>query len=72
MPVFTGIDVPEKIYRAEPDLPVLLMTAHAAVDVAVDAIKKGAFDFIIKPYRSGQLIHPAEKAVKHWRLGQKD
>ena len=72
MPVFTGIDLLEKIYLTNPDVPVILMTAHAQVDVAVDAIKKGAFDFIIKPYRSEQLIHSVEKAVKYQRLSQKE
>ncbi len=72
MPVFTGIDLLEKIYLSKPDIPVILMTAHAEVDVAVDAIKKGAFDFIIKPYRSEQLIHSVEKAIKYRRLIEKE
>jgi putative two-component system response regulator len=72
MPVFTGIDLLEQIYLTKPDVPVILMTAHAEVDVAVDAIKKGAFDFIIKPYRSEQLIHSVEKAVKYRRLTEKE
>ncbi len=72
MPVFTGIDLLEKIYLSNPDVPVILMTAHAEVDIAVDAIKKGAFDFIIKPYRSEQLIHSVEKAIKYRRLSEKE
>jgi putative two-component system response regulator len=72
MPVFTGIDLLEQIYLTKPDVPVILMTAHAEVDVAVDAIKKGAFDFIIKPYRSEQLIHSVEKAVTYRRLSEKE
>jgi putative two-component system response regulator len=72
MPVFTGIDLLEKIYLSNPEVPVILMTAHAEVDIAVDAIKKGAFDFIIKPYRSEQLIHSVEKAVKYRRLIEKE
>jgi putative two-component system response regulator len=41
------------------------MTAYAELDVAVDAIKKGAFDFITKPYNADYLIHTIEKAVKY-------
>lgn len=72
MPVFSGIELLEKIYLSRPDVPVILMTAHAEVDIAVDAIKKGAFDFIIKPYRSEQLIHSVEKAVRYRRLTEKE
>ncbi|MGO9378001.1 MAG: HD domain-containing phosphohydrolase [Dissulfurispiraceae bacterium] len=72
MPVLSGIELLEKIYLANPDVPVILMTAHAEVDIAVDAIKKGAFDFIIKPYRSEQLLHSVEKAVRYRRLIEKE
>ncbi|HMK61879.1 MAG TPA: HD domain-containing phosphohydrolase [Dissulfurispiraceae bacterium] len=72
MPIVSGIDLLEKICLIRTDIPVVLMTAHAEIDIAVDAIKKGAFDFIIKPYRSEQLIHSVEKAVKYRRLTQKE
>jgi putative two-component system response regulator len=72
MPVTSGIDLLEKICDSRPDVPVILMTAHAEVDIAVDAIKKGAFDFIIKPYRSEQLIHSVEKAILYRRLVEKE
>ena len=72
MPVTTGIELLEKICDLRPDVPVILMTAHAEVDIAVDAIKKGAFDFIIKPYRSEQLIHSVEKAILYRRLIEKE
>jgi putative two-component system response regulator len=72
MPVTSGIELLEKICDYRPDVPVILMTAHAEVDIAVDAIKKGAFDFIIKPYRSEQLIHSIEKAVLYRRLVEKE
>ncbi|HMK55114.1 MAG TPA: HD domain-containing phosphohydrolase [Dissulfurispiraceae bacterium] len=72
MPAVSGIDLLEKICLVRSDIPVILMTAHAEIDIAVDAIKKGAFDFIIKPYRSEQLIHSVEKAVKYRRLTEKE
>jgi putative two-component system response regulator len=72
MPVVSGIDLLERICDFKPDVPVILMTAHAEVDIAVDAIKKGAFDFIIKPYRSEQLIHSLEKAILYRKLVEKE
>jgi signal transduction histidine kinase len=44
------------------------MTAYADLDTAVDAIKKGAFDFIIKPYKQEQLMHSVEKALRYREL----
>jgi two-component system NtrC family response regulator len=50
MPGMTGIDLLEKIQAEDPDLPVILMTAYAEVDQAVEAMKKGALDHLQKPF----------------------
>jgi putative two-component system response regulator len=68
MPVITGIELLEIIHNLNPDIPVILMTAYAELDIAVEALKKGAFDFIIKPYKPTYLLHCIEKAVKYNRL----
>ena len=70
MPNISGIDLLERIHTHDNDLPVILMTAYADLDVAVDAIKKDAFDFIIKPYKPEYLVHSVEKAVIYYRLIQ--
>lgn len=70
MPGMDGIELLEKIRFLDNDTPVVLMTAYADVDVAVKAIQKGAFDFIIKPYRPPALIHAVEKGVNYKRLTQ--
>lgn len=70
MPEISGIELLEKIHASSPDIPIILMTAYAELDVAIDAIKKGAFDFIIKPFKSEQLVHSIEKAVRYNRLLQ--
>jgi len=70
MPGLTGVDLLGMIHKFDPQIPVILMTAYAELDVAVDAIKKGAFDFITKPYNADYLIHTIEKAVKYSGLIQ--
>jgi putative two-component system response regulator len=70
MPVMSGIELLEIIHNMNPDIPVILMTAYAELDIAVEAIKKGAFDFIIKPYKPTYLLHSIEKGVKYNRLIQ--
>lgn len=68
MPGMSGIDLLGKIHALDPDLPVILMTGYPDLDTAVDGIKRGAFDFISKPYKYEALLHAIEKAVRHRRL----
>ncbi len=68
MPVVSGIELLGEIHKLNPEIPVILMTAYAELDIAVDAVKKGAFDFIIKPYKPEYLIHSIEKVVEYNRL----
>jgi signal transduction histidine kinase len=67
---FTGIDLLDRIHALYPELPVILMTAYADLNTAIQAIKKGAFDFITKPYTQEQLIHSIEKAIKYRVLSE--
>ena len=68
MPGMSGIQLLEKIRFLDHETPVLLMTAYADLDTAVQAIQKGAFDFIIKPYRPPYLVHAVEKGINYKRL----
>jgi len=68
MPQITGIDLLQNIHTYDQQIPVILMTAFAELDVAVDAIKRGAFDFITKPYNPNYLLHSVEKAVKYTKF----
>ena len=70
MPKITGIELLETLHGLNSEVPVLLMTAYPELGVAVDAIKKGAFDFIIKPFDPEYLVHTVKKAVNHSRLIQ--
>jgi putative two-component system response regulator len=68
MPEVSGIQLLEKINGIHPGIPVILMTAYGNLDMAVDAIKKGAFDFLLKPFRPEQLIYAVDKAIRHNKL----
>jgi putative two-component system response regulator len=70
MPEVTGIELLDKIHAFNSQIPVILMTAYADLDIAVDAIKRGAFDFITKPYNPEYLIYSVGKAIKYARLIQ--
>jgi putative two-component system response regulator len=70
MPQISGIELLEKIRNIDRDIPVILMTAFAELEMAVSAIKQGAFDFIIKPFKPPYLIHSIEKGLNFKRLVQ--
>lgn len=56
MPKMDGIEVLEKIFTITTDTPVIMISGHGNVDTAVEAIKKGAFDFIEKPLDLNRLL----------------
>jgi len=68
MPEVSGIELLRQVHDFDTQIPVILMTAFAEFDMAVDAIKQGAFDFITKPYNPDHLIHAVEKAVRFTHL----
>jgi len=70
MPDITGIELLDKIHTLNPEIPVVLMTAYADLDAAINGIKKGAFDFITKPFSPDYLMHTIEKAGKYSKLVQ--
>lgn len=65
MPHVSGIELLEKIHAHHAETPVILMTADCDLDIAISAIKKRAFDFVVKPYTPDDLIHTIEKAVRY-------
>jgi DNA-binding NtrC family response regulator len=68
MPGMDGIAVLEETRRAAPDVPVIIVTAHGTVESAVAAMKRGAYDYIIKPFKLDELEVLVERAVAHRRL----
>ena len=68
MPDISGLTLLEHIHEKAPELPVILMTAFPEIDICIEAIKKGAYDFIVKPFKSAYLIHTIEKALKFAHL----
>ncbi len=67
MPLMSGIELLEKIHDVNPEMPVILMTAYAELDIAVDAIKRGAFDFVTKPFHARHLMRVIEKAIHYYK-----
>ena len=68
MPVMDGIDLLEKIKIRDSELPVIMMTAHGTVDKAVEAMEKGAYSYILKPFDNERLIIYVNKAIAMYRV----
>lgn len=64
-----GIEAMKQILSYNPSLPVILMTAYSSVETAVDALRIGAYDYLIKPLDFDALKETLKKAIEHSRLG---
>jgi two-component system, NtrC family, nitrogen regulation response regulator NtrX len=63
MPKMDGIEVLEKLQETAPDVPVIMISGHGNIDTAVEAIKKGAFDYISKPPDLNRLLVTLRNAM---------
>ena len=70
MPGMNGLDVLQEIRRREWDVPVIMITAHGSIDVAVQAMKLGAADFIEKPFEPDHMAVIIRKVLEHGRLAR--
>ncbi len=68
MPVMDGIELLEHIKAIDPELPVVMMTAHGTVDKAVEAMQKGAYSYILKPFDNQRLIIYVKKAISVFQV----
>src|SRR5512134_2254714 len=67
-----GLEVTEAFRRDAPDTPVILVTAFGNVDGAVEAIRRGAFDYVSKPYDVDAVQHTAARALEQRRLAEEN
>jgi len=64
MPAMDGLDLLKRLKAIQPDLPVIMITAHGTIDSAVEAMKLGAFDYLTKPFNRDQLKAAVRKALE--------
>lgn len=63
-----GLQLLDHLTKSYPNLPVVMISGHGNIETAVAAVKKGAYDFIEKPFKSDRLLLVIEKALKDSRL----
>jgi two-component system response regulator HydG len=72
LPGMDGLELLKQAKAASPDLEVILNTGYGNVDVAVEALKEGAYDFITKPLRKAYLLRAVERAAEKQHLAQEN
>ena len=65
MPEMSGLKLQEELTKAEVQVPILFLTAHGDIEIAVAAIKAGAVDFLVKPFRTQDLLDAVFIALEH-------
>jgi DNA-binding NtrC family response regulator len=68
MPEMDGIELLEKIKESDPEATIIMMTAYGSIEIAVQAIKMGAYDFITKPFDIPDLVRHLKKGLERSRL----
>ncbi len=68
MPTISGIEVLAAVKARDPQLPVVLMTAQASMQSAIQAVNEGAFYYIQKPFRNDELVAILRRAAEHRQL----
>ena len=68
MPQVTGIEILETVRAADPETPVILMTAQASLQTAIQAVNQGAFYYIQKPFSNDDLIAICQRAAEYRQL----
>lgn len=70
MPGMSGMDVLQEIKKIDDQVPVIIMTAYGTVQTAVDAMKTGAFDYILKPFDISEMEVITRKALEYRKLSR--
>ncbi|MFT5467562.1 MAG: nitrogen regulation protein NR(I) [Verrucomicrobiales bacterium] len=68
LPGTGGMELLETLHAAKPRLPVIMMTAHSTTDLAIEATRHGAYDYLIKPFRLTELVQVTFRAVQTSRI----
>jgi len=72
LPVMDGVELLKRAKAIQQDLEVIMITGHGTVEIAVEAIKEGAYDFITKPVKKAQLLRGVEKASEKQYLSREN
>jgi len=67
MPGMDGLELFQLLMREKVSYPIIFITGHGDIPLAVETIKQGAFDFLTKPFQEGELLQKVRSAIDHCR-----
>ena len=67
MPEVDGLSLLVQLKDIEPSVPIIMITAYGTVDTAVAAMKKGAYDYVLKPFDNDEILYAVKKAISSTR-----
>src|SRR5678809_1747790 len=68
MPRMGGLELLKEVSRAHPDTLTVIMTGFGTVETAIDAMKRGAYDYILKPFKVEEVVHIVQRGLEKQRL----
>jgi putative nucleotidyltransferase with HDIG domain len=68
MPRMGGLDLLKEVSKAHPDTLTVIMTGFGTVETAIDAMKRGAYDYILKPFKVEEVVHIVQRGLEKRRL----
>ena len=72
LPGLDGVELQSRMKDIDPDMAVIMITAFASVDTAVQTLKNGAYDYVVKPIEPEELSHLIRRAMEHRRLAEEN
>ena len=68
MPEMDGLEVLQHVRNRDPEVPVIMITAYATVEMSIQALRRGAYDMLTKPFEPDELIYRVKNALQHHEL----
>lgn len=68
MPQVDGLEFTAKLQQLRPEIPIILMTAFGSIETAIDAMRRGAFHYVVKPLKLAEMAVNVERAMEHRKL----
>jgi len=68
MPEMTGLEFATELQRIRPEIPLILITAFGSIETAIEAMRRGAFHYVVKPFKLAEMSVNVERALEHRKL----
>ena len=68
VPEMDGLEVLQHLRRRDPEIPVIMITAFATVEMSIQALRRGAYDMLTKPFEPDELVYRVKNALQHHAL----